>query len=306
MSAMAITIESDQSVPDLYHQAVRAMYVGLAVNTMLAVVKVIAGIMSHSIAMIADAANSVGDSLVSCVTIYALKYAQKPADSKHPYGHSRVESVAALTVAVVIAASAAWIIIEAARNFTNIHRPPPIWVLGVAGGNLIIKEAVYWYKRSVWKRTGSQVVLANAWDHRSDALCSAAVLIGLLLLRYGGPGMISADEVAAIVVGGFILYTSGRLYFNTASSLMDEQSDSTLIESITEHAVATQGVVAVEQLRARKSGLEVLVDIHIEVRGDRTVDDGHRIAHDVQRAILSNVTNVTQVLVHIEPANDGR
>jgi len=287
----------------LYVQAVRAMIVGLTVNLLLAVVKVVAGVMSNSIAMIADAANSVGDALTSSVTIYALHYAQKPPDDNHPYGHSRIESVAALTVAVLIGASALVIAIEALRSLPSLHEIPPAWVLWVAAANVVIKEGVFRYKRAVSLRTGSQAVLANAWDHRADALCSAAVFIGLLAMRLGGPPLIWADEFAALFVAAFIIYSSVKLYRQTASVLLDEQCDPTTTDAIRAVAQSTPGVVEIEQLRARKSGLEVLVDIHVEVDADESVRGGHRIGHNVQKAILSKITSVTQVLVHVEPAD---
>lgn len=296
------TKDAPATLRKLYRQAVRAMCVGLAVNLGLAVVKVIAGVLSHSIAMVADAANSVGDALTSGVTIYALRFAQKPPDAEHPYGHSRIESVAALTVAVLIGASALAIGMEAARGFRSIHELPPVWVLWVAAGNVVVKEAVFRYKRAMSLRTGSQALLANAWDHRSDALCSAAVLVGLLVIRLGGPSVIWADDVAALVVALFILYSSVKLYRRTASSLMDEQCDASVNDQIRRIAEMTPDVVSVEKLRARRSGLEIMVDIHVEVDADRSVSDGHRIGHEVQHAILSQVANVTQVLVHIEPA----
>lgn len=298
---MHSTTTEPKPIALLYRKAIAAMWVGLAANLLLAVVKLVAGILGYSIAMASDAANSVGDALTSGVTIYALHFAQKPADREHPYGHSRIEAVAALTVAVLIGASAMAILVEAIRSLPRSHPLPPAWVLWVAAGNVLIKETLFRYKRAVSARTRSQVVLANAWDHRSDALCSAAVLVGLALVRFGGPAWIWADEVAAIVVAGFILFSSVKLYRATASALMDEQCDSDVMEAIRAAAQATLGVAGIEKLRARRSGLEVLVDIHVEVDGGRTVDDGHRIGHEVQARILADVPHVSQVLVHIEP-----
>ncbi len=296
------TIEP-RPISQLYRMAIAAMWLGLAANLLLAIVKLIAGILGHSIAMAADAANSVGDALTSGVTIYALHFAQKPPDPEHPYGHSRIEAVAALTVAVLIGASALAITVEAVRSLPRLHALPPTWVLWIAAGNVVLKEALFRYKRAVSDRARSQAVLANAWDHRSDALCSAAVLVGLAVVRFGGPTLIWADEVAAMIVAGFILFSSVKLYRATASTLMDEQCDPETIAAIRSAAEATPGVVRVETLRARRSGLEVLVDIHVEVDGARTVDDGHRIGHEVQHQILAGVTGVSQVLVHVEPTN---
>jgi cation diffusion facilitator family transporter len=295
------TIEPEP-ISRLYQKAIAAMWLGLAVNVLLAIVKLIAGILGHSIAMAADAANSVGDALTSGVTIYALHFAQKPPDREHPYGHSRIDAVAALTVAVLIGASALAILVEASRSLPRTHALPPGWMLWVAAGNVVLKEMLFRYKRAVASRTRSQVVLAIAWDHRSDALCSAAVLVGLAVVRFGGTSLIWADEVAAMVVAGFILFSSVKLYRATASALMDEQCEQEIIDAIRAAAQATPGVTRVEKLLARRSGLEVLVDIHVEVEGNRTVHDGHRIGHDVQDHIISTVTGVSHVLVHVEPS----
>ncbi len=289
-------------ISGLYDQASRAARLGLLVNVGLAAVKLVAGILGHSIALIADAVNSIGDGLTSSVIIYGLGVAQRPADAEHPYGHSRAESVAALSVAVLIATSAIALAIETLRGFGAWHPIPPLWTLWIAAANVVIKESLYRYKRRVAERTGSQALVAGAWDHRSDALCSAAVLVGLGIVRYGGAKFIWADEVAALVVVVFILVSSIELYRGNASQLLDEQCNKAVLDMIRRLAEATPGVVRVEQIRARRSGIEALVDIHIEVDGALSVDAGHRIAHDVQERLVNGVTQVAAVLVHVEPA----
>lgn len=290
----------------MYRHARWAARVGLAVNLSLAVVKLFAGIAGDSIAMIADAVNSTGDVLTSCVILYALKVAQGPADDEHPYGHSRAEVVAALSVAILIAVSALAVGLEAIRNLTTAHSVPPAYVLWIAGANVAIKESIYRYKRRVARQTGSQAIAAGAWDHRSDAMCSAAVLVGLAVVRYGGQAYAWADEAAALAVVGFILVASIRLYRESASLLMDERCDPSLTERIRQVASQAEGVQTVEQVRSRRSGIEVFVDIHIEVGGSLTVAEGHRIGHEVQRRIIEQVTPVSQVLVHVEPERGER
>jgi cation diffusion facilitator family transporter len=294
-----------EPISGLYRQARTAAWAGLAVNLVLALVKLIAGIVGHSIALIADAVNSLGDGLTSGVVIYALGVAQRPPDSEHPYGHSRAESIAALSVAVLIGVSALGIMIEALRSLGATHPVPPIWTLWIAAGNAVIKEFMYQYQRRVAARTGSQALVAGAWDHRSDALCSAAVLVGLALVRYGGEKLIWADEAAAVVVVGFILLGSVKLFRRNASQLMDEQCEDDIVAPIRQIAQETAGVVRVEKIRARRSGLEVFVDIHIEVQSSLTVIEGHRIGHDVQRRLIRSMTPISEVLVHVEPGPNG-
>ncbi|MHC4126962.1 MAG: cation diffusion facilitator family transporter [Planctomycetota bacterium] len=293
-----------ESISGLYRSAKAAVWVGLAVNLVLALVKLVAGIVGHSIALIADAVNSLGDGMTSAVLLYALGVAQRPADREHPYGHSRAESIAALSVAVLIGASAVAIVIESLRSLGTTHPVPPVWTLWIAAGNAVIKEFMYRYKRRVAHRTGSQALVAGAWDHRSDALCSLAVLVGLAFVRYGGEELIWADEAAAIVVGGLILLASLKLFRRNASQLMDQQAEDATIAAIRRVAEQTSGVVRVEKIRARRSGIEVFVDIHIEVVGTLTVMEGHEIGHDVKARLIENLTPVSEVLVHVEPARD--
>jgi cation diffusion facilitator family transporter len=293
-----------ESISWLYRKARAAAWFGLAVNLILALVKLVAGLIGHSIALIADAVNSLGDGPTSGVVIYALGVAQRPPHSEHPYGHSRAESIAALSVAVLIGVSALGIVIEAMRSLTTAHPVPPVWTLWIAAGNAVVKESMYQYKRRVAARTGSEALVAGAWDHRSDALCSVAVLVGLAFVRYGGESLIWADEAAAVVVVGFILLASVNLFRRNASQLMDQQAQDEIIAAIRRVAEQTPGVVRVEQIRARRSGLEVLVDIHIEVVSTLTVMEGHDIGHDVKARLIGNLTPVSDVLVHVEPAAD--
>jgi cation diffusion facilitator family transporter len=295
-------VRSGTSITALYRRAINAAWTGLVIDVVLAAVKLAAGIVGHSIALIADAVNSIGDGLTSAMIIYGLRVAQRPADEEHPYGHSRAEAVAALTVSVLIAASAVALGLEAVRHIGTRHPVPPAWTLWIAAGNAVVKESIYRYKRRVAGQVGSEALAAGAWDHRSDALCSVAVLVGLAVVRYGGQTLIWADEVAALVVVGFILVASVKLFRRNASVLMDEQSASHVIDSIRRIAEETPHVVRVEQIRARRSGIEVLVDIHVEVDGSMTVSEGHRIGHDVKQRLVDGVTPVADVLVHVEPA----
>ena len=290
----------------LYAAASRAAWVGLLVNLALAAVKLVAGVFGHSIAMVADAANSIGDAFTSGVIIYALRYAQRPPDREHPYGHTRAEAVAGTNVAVLIAVSALFIAVEAVRHLADSHTVlPPVWTLWIAGANVVIKEAMYRYKRHVGKRTNSMVMLAGAWDHRLDAFCSAAVLVGLAMVRYGGEGMVWADEVAALVVVGAILIAAWKLFRRGASQLLDEQYDDEMVLAMRQTAEQVEGVQRVEKLRARRSGIEVFVDIHIEVEPTLTVAEGHTLAHEVQRRLIGDYKPVRDVLVHVEPTTVG-
>ncbi|HEY1067688.1 MAG TPA: cation diffusion facilitator family transporter, partial [Pirellulales bacterium] len=240
----------------LYREAVRAALLGLAVNFVLGVVKLVAGLATGVFALVADAVNSLGDVVTTLVVLYAFYIAQKPPTAEHPYGHSRAEAIAGSNVAVLLFISALGIGWEAIHQMSHVHPAPPLWTLGIAAANAIIKECLYRYKLAVGQRTGSSALVANAWDHRSDALCATAVFVGLGLVWWGGPSFVAADEIAALVVVGAILWSSVGLFRSSAYELMDVQAEDGLVEKIRATAAATPGVANVEKLLVRKSGLE--------------------------------------------------
>jgi cation diffusion facilitator family transporter len=274
---------------------------GLVVNVTLGIVKLVGGILGGSFALISDAVNSIGDSLTSVVVVFALVVAQKPADREHPYGHSRAEAIAASNVALLIILSALFVGWEAVRRIPIQHDLPPVWTLWIAGANVLIKEGLYRYKVRVGQRTGSTAIIANAWDHRSDALCSFAVLIGLGIVRWAGPDYIWADEVAALVVVCLIFWSGTKLFRRSTSELMDLQASEEFVQQIQTAAEGVSGVRNVETLWVRKSGLEYFADIHIEVDAQLTVDEGHRIGHRVKDRLLEQFPTLRDVLVHLEP-----
>lgn len=285
----------------LYREAIRASLVGLVINLALGVTKLAGGILGSSFALISDAVNSLGDSLTSVITLAALWYAQRPADIEHPYGHTRAEAVAASHVALLILLSALYLGWEALSRLNQVHALPPVWTLWIAGANAVIKEGLYRYSRHVGVHTGSMAIVANAWDHRSDAFCSLAVLIGLGVVRWGGAAYIGADEVAALVVVLAILWAGGRLLRSSVRELLDPQADAELVDQVRAAAESVSGVRAVEKLWVRKTGMEYLVDIHIQVDAELTVDEGHRIGHLVKDRLVHGFVPIRDVLVHLEP-----
>jgi len=285
----------------LYTEVTRAAIFGLFVNLSLGIVKLVGGIVGNSFALIADAVNSIGDVVTTLVVLFALDVAQRPADVEHPYGHTRAEGIAASNVAILIILSALLVGWEAIQRIHVAHPIPPAWTLWIAGANVLIKEGLYRYNVGIGKRTGSSAIIANAWDHRSDAFCSLAVLIGLSVIRIGGPQYIWADEVASLVVVVAILWSGVHLFRSSASELMDVQADSEFVAQIREVALSVPGVEDVETLWVRKSGLEFFADIHIEVDQHLTVAAGHRIGHQVKDRLLEEFPNLRDALVHLEP-----
>lgn len=289
------------SISLVYAEVTRAAFLGLVVNLSLGIVKLIGGIVGNSFALIADAVNSIGDVVTTVVVLFALRVAQRPADAEHPYGHTRAEGIAATNVALLVSISALMVGWEAVRRFTLPHEVPPIWTLWIAGASILIKEGLYQYNFRVGKRTGSSAIIANAWDHRSDALCALAVLIGLGTIRLGGAKYSWADEVASLIVVAVIVWSGMQMFRSSASELMDVQADPEFVNRIRKVAMSAPGVREVETLWVRKSGLEFFADIHIEVDQQLTVAEGHRIGHRVKDRLLEEFPNLRDVLVHLEP-----
>ncbi len=284
-----------------YGRASRAILAGLVINVALGLAKLVAGLLGQSFALVADAVNSLGDGLISVAVLSALRFAQRPADRRHPYGHTRAEAIAASNVALVIVFSAAIVGWEAIRRLPDIHALPPVWALWIAAANVVIKEGLYRYNAATARTVGSGAVLANAWDHRADALCSLAVLVGLAVVRLGGERLMWADDVAALVVVVLIVWSGVTLFLRGANELLDVQADPELERAVHAAASSVPGVECIETLRLRKSGLEYFADVHIEVDPMLPVVDGHRIAHDVKDVIRDRCHVVRDVLVHVEP-----
>ncbi|MGC8640975.1 MAG: cation diffusion facilitator family transporter [Isosphaeraceae bacterium] len=287
---------------DLYREAVRATWLGLIVNLALGLAKLLGGWAGQSYALISDAVNSLGDVFTSVAVLLAFRVAQKPADAEHPYGHTRAEAIAGSNVAVLVIVSAmlvGWGAITGGAGHT--HGMPPYWTLAIAGVNVIIKVALYQYKIRLGRRAGSSALIANAWDHRADALSALAVFVGLLLVRLGGPRFLAVDEIAALFVVAVIITSAVRLLWSSAQELMDAQAGSDFVDEIRRAAAEVAEVKRIDKLWVRKSGLEYLVDIHIQVPADYTVWEGHRISHLVKDQLLDRFTNLRDVLVHLEP-----
>ncbi|MBV8486817.1 MAG: cation transporter [Planctomycetaceae bacterium] len=287
---------------NLYGEAVRATLLGLGANLALGAAKLIGGFVGQSFALISDAVNSLGDVLTSLVVLHALHVAQKPADDEHPYGHTRAEAIAGSNVSILVIVSALMVGYGAIRGFSDHpHELPPTWTLAIAGANIAVKEALYRYQIRLGKKARSMAILANAWDHRADALSALAVLVGLLAILLGGERFLLFDHLVSLFVVAEILNSAVRLHLSSAQELMDAQADPAFVEEIRAVATAVEGVQRIDKLRVRKSGLEYFVDIHTQVDAHETVHEGHRISHLVKDELLNRFSNLRDVLVHLEP-----
>jgi cation diffusion facilitator family transporter len=280
----------------------RVALLGLAINVVLASVKIITGILGNAYVLIADGIESALDVGGSIVIWGGLKFAARPPDATHPYGHGKAEPIAAAVVAVIVLLAALGLAIESVREiFLPHHAPAPytLWVLIVV---IAVKEILFRYVNRIGRDVESTAVQTDAWHHRSDALTSAAAFIGISVALIGGKGWQSADDWAALFACAVIAANGIRLLRPAVYEIMDTAPGGKIVRSIRRVASSVPGVIEVEKCRARKMGLDFYVDLHVGVDGGISVQEGHEIAHQVKAAIQQSDSRIADVLVHIEPA----
>ena len=288
-----------------YARGQRISVIGLLVNVALAFVKLVAGLVGHSYALIADAVESMTDILASVVVWRGLHIAARPADEEHPYGHGRAEALAALIVGLVIIVAGAGIAVQAVREILQPHYGPAAFTLWVLLGVVAIKEALFRAMRRVAGDVKSSAVLCDAWHQRSDAITSATAAIGISIAVIGGERYAPADDWAALLASGVILFNGCRLTRTPVRELMDTQATE-VVDVARAAARQVDGVSGVEKVFARKSGMHYLVDMHIEVDPEMPVRRAHAISHSVKEEIRTAVPGVLDVLVHIEPFDENQ
>jgi len=282
-------------------RGLRATFLVVAVNTLLAGGKLAAGVLGHSHALVADAVESLADVFSSIVVWRGLVVAAAPADAEHPYGHGKAEPIAAATVATTLLLAAVGIAIQAVLEILHPKTGPAAFTLLVLLGVVLLKEGLFRYSLNAAKSAGSSAVRTDAWHHRSDVITSLAAGIGISIALVGGKGYESADDLAAIVAAGIIAWNGWRLLRPALDELMDTAPDVALVAQIEKAASAIPEVHRVEKCVVRKMGYHYFVDMHIEVAPQMTVQHAHQIAHQVKDKVRQQVPAVRDVLVHIEP-----
>lgn len=288
--------------PESLKQALRATLLGVLVNIVLAAIKGAAGVLGHSSALIADAIESVSDSMTSVVVYIGLRYAMRPPDDNHPYGHGKAEPLAAVIVSLGLVAASLAIAVNSVRQIMIPHQPPSPYTLLVLAVVVFAKETLFRHVDSVGQTLGSTAVQSDAWHHRSDAITSAMAFVGISMAVVGGPGWYIADEIAALISVPVILYNAFGFLRKALDELTDAAPGSDVEQSIRKIALGTPSVAGLHVCRVRKMGLEFFVDLHVLVEGDLSVREGHRIAHDVKDRIRDQFPQISDVLVHIEPS----
>ena len=281
--------------------AIRTTYFSIVGNASLAIIKGLAGFFGNSYALIADAIESTADIFSSFLVLFGLKYASRPADKNHPYGHGRAEPLITFLVVGFLITSATIIAYESIKNIGTPHELPKIWTLFVLIPLIIWKEISFQLVIRKAKETNSSSLKADAWHHRSDAITSIAALIGISIALYFGNGYETADDWAALFASGFILYNSYKIFRPALGEIMDEHLYDDLVADIRKVSLSCAGVVATEKCFVRKAGMKYHVELHAIVQADITVKFGHEIAHNLKDTLLNDIPQLGHVLIHIEP-----
>jgi cation diffusion facilitator family transporter len=282
--------------------ALRASGISIAVNALLAGAKVAAGLLGNSYALIADGIESMSDILSSFIVWSGLRISSIPPDQNHPYGHGKAESIAGAVVSVMLLAASLLIAVQSIREIVTPHHAPAWFTLPILGLVIVIKETLSRFVLKVGESIDSTSVKGDAWHHRSDAITSAAAFVGISIALIGGKGYESADDWAALAACLVIAFNGVRLLRPALNEIMDAAVAEDLVVAIVATAEKVPGVVRVEECRVRKSGLGILIDIHVEVAENKTVREGHDIAHQVRDHLMAANLRIRDVLVHIEPA----
>lgn len=273
-------------------------------NVLLSVFKLYAGIFAHSAAMVSDAVHTLSDVLSTLIVIVGVKLANQDSDREHPYGHERMECVAAIILAAVLFATGLGI------GYTGIERiiagsygelhVPGVLALAAAAASIAVKEIMYWYTRAAAKQIDSGALMADAWHHRSDALSSVGSFIGILGARLGFPIL---DPAACVIICLFIIKAAFSIFMDSIGKMTDKSCDEKIIGEIRGLILEQKDVVDVDQLKTRLFGDKIYVDVEISTDGEATLTDAHEVAQQVHDAIEERFPKVKHCMVHMNPVD---
>lgn len=282
--------------------AVRVSMVSIIGNTVLSLLKMLAGILAHSGAMISDAVHSASDVFSSVIVIIGVKISAKDSDKEHPYGHERFECVAAILLAGILLVTALFIGHTALEHITGGSSKslaiPGLSALLAAILSIVVKEAMYWYTRFYAKWLDSGALMADAWHHRSDALSSVGALIGIAGARMGYPVL---DPIASLVICAFILKAACDVFRDAIRKMVDHACDDKMERALLCCAAAQSGVMGVDEIHTRIFGNKIYADIEIQADGQITLAESHAIAKQVHNAIEAKFPKVKHILVSVNP-----
>jgi len=284
--------------------AMRVSFVSIIANTLLSVFKLLAGVFAYSGAMISDAIHSASDVFSTVVVIIGIRIAGKASDKEHPYGHERMECVAAIVLATILAVTGLGIGYTAfmkiiSGDYENLA-VPGVLALAAAVISIVVKEGMYWYTKICAKKIDSSALMADAWHHRSDALSSIGALIGIAGARLGFP---IADAVASLCICFFIEKAAYEIFKDAVDKMVDKACDEAIENDLKKCALAQEGVRGVDLIRTRVFGNRIYVDIEISADGNESLREAHSIAERVHDSIEQSFTKVKHIMVHVNPTD---
>lgn len=296
-----MTEQPESRLRDAANQGIRTTLSGVVVSALLGGVKVLAGILGNSYALVADGIESMLDIFSSMAVWGGLKIASNPPNDRYPYGYGKAEPLASLAVSIALVAAATGIAIQSVREILTPHHAPEPFTLFVLVIVVMSKEFLFRRLSKTGDEIGSRAVVADAWHHRSDSLTSVAAFIGISIALVMGPGYESADDWAALGACVVIFANGYRLLRGALREISDAAPPPEVEAAIRDIALGVEGVHEIDKCRVRKSGLVFFVEIHVVVDGELTVTSGHEIAHDVKDRLLESPLSVQDVAVHVEP-----
>lgn len=287
---------------DRQKTASRVSWITLIGNIVLTALKVMIGLANGSLVVLSDAAHSASDAFSTILVLLGLHIAQKPPDEKHPYGHSRAETIVAKIIALMLMAIGLNFGFSALKAiWQGVYHAPGLSAVWISLGSIILKEIMYQYTYKVGKEIDSPALMADAWHHRSDAISSVAALIGVFTARLGYPIF---DPLMTIVVAIILIKVGWDMVFTIIDELMDAQVDQETLTQVEATILKTPGVRSLRNLKVHKYGAEHHVDCTITVPSHFDVGEGHDVSHQVEEKIEKEFTSVTHVDIHIEPHAD--
>lgn len=282
--------------------AMKVSFVSITANLILSLLKFLAGVLAHSAAMVSDAVHSASDVFSTIVVIIGIKLSSKDSDREHPYGHERLECVAAIVLATVLFITGLFIGYSACNNiFSGSYETltiPGIAALLAAILSIAVKELMFWYTRFHAKQIDSAALMADAWHHRSDALSSVGALIGIIGARLGFPVL---DPVASLIICFFIAKAAFDIFSDAIRKMVDESCDQETESALRNCALSEQGVLGIDLLRTRLFGNKIYVDMEISADGNLPLKDTHNIAERVHNSIEATFPKVKHIMVHVNP-----
>lgn len=298
-------MDKTMGMSDTEKVAMRVSKVTIVANFVLAAFKLLAGVVAHSGAMISDAVHSASDVFSTIVVIIGIKIAGKESDKEHPYGHERMECVAAVVLATALAITGLGIGGSAVRAIASGSYDeaavPGFLALIAAVISIAVKEAMFWYTRSAAAKVDSSALMADAWHHRSDALSSVGALIGIAGARMGYPVL---DTVASLVICAFIEKAAYEIFMDAIDKMVDKACDDETQDQIRTCVLEQEGVLGIDLLQTRVFGNKIYVDLEIRADGNKRLRETHDIAERVHDRIEQNFPKIKHIMVHVNPAED--